>query len=160
VARRYLPEEADAQDALQEAFVLVFRSIGGFEGQSRLSTWLHRIVVNCALMKIRSRSRRPEDALDAETIDAMSAGHRASEGRAAVSAPASRAELRERIHECLARLPEDYRAILRLRDVEGLELREIATLLDIGLSTVKNRVHRGRHALREMLGPVFDEVHR
>ena len=161
VARRYLPQEADAQDALQEAFVLVFRSIDGFAGQSRLSTWLHRIVVNCALMRIRARSRRPEEPLEPSTVDVVtaSAAQRAAAGTSAVAVLAKE-EVRERVRSCLDSLPDAYRAVLRLRDVEGLELREIARLLDLGLSTVKNRIHRGRHALRVMLGPVLEEAGR
>jgi RNA polymerase sigma-70 factor, ECF subfamily len=158
VARRYLPQEADAQDTVQEAFVLVFRSIDRFAGDSRLSTWIHRIVVNCALMRIRARSRRPEESLDEPVLDAVAAGVPGSDG--GEGAGLAREEILAHVRACLDRLPDPYRAVLRLRDVEGLELREIATLLNLGLSTVKNRVHRGRHALREMLGSAFDEVSR
>src|SRR5689334_6179968 len=68
VARRYLSREADAQDALQDAFVNVVRAIGSFAGNSRLSTWLHRVVVNSALMKIRSARRQPVEAMDTAVI--------------------------------------------------------------------------------------------
>ena len=156
LARRYLPQEADAEDALQEAFVLVFRSIDRFEGQSRLATWLHRIVVNCALMRIRARSRRPDGPLDADAVDGMTAGRRAAHKGSSVSEPAARAEVVRRVRDGLERLPDEYRMVLRLRDVEGLPLREVASLLDIGVSSAKSRLHRGRQALREILGPVIE----
>lgn len=155
VARRFLPREADAEDALQDAFLSVFRAIARFEGGSRLSTWLHRVTVNAALMRIRSRSRRPETVVDEPVLQRA----RDPKGAALTTQPASeevsRAELRECVRAGLARLPEEMRAVVRLRDIEGMDLREIAHVLDIGLSTVKTRLHRGRVALRDGLSARF-----
>ena len=153
VARRFLPQEADAQDALQDALVNVVRAVHTFDCNSRLTTWLHRVVVNAALMRIRSRSRRSERCMEAGAVEVASQPR----GRAAWAWSASdllsKAELREIVREEIARLPEPHRVVLMLRDVEGLELREIASLVDAGLTTVKMRLHHGRRALRAALEP-------
>jgi RNA polymerase sigma-70 factor (ECF subfamily) len=150
VARRLLPKEADAEDALQDAFVSVYRSVGSFQGGSRLSTWLHRVTVNAALMRIRARSRRPDMTADDSGMDSARQGR--AEGWSFTAAEAlQRVEIRDGVRAGLARLPEDVRAVVRLRDIQGLDLREIGALLDIGLSTVKARLHRGRLALRTFL---------
>ncbi len=150
VVRRFFSREADAEDALQDAFLNVFRSIGGFAGQSRLSTWLHRVAVTSALMRIRARKRRPE-----VSIDELS-GEAASEITGpGLSLPAhdavAREELRDRVRSSLRRLPEENQAVLRLHDIQGLDLRETADLLGISLTTVKTRLYSGRQVLRGFL---------
>jgi RNA polymerase sigma-70 factor (ECF subfamily) len=150
VARRYLPRETDAEDALQDAFLSAHRNIASFRGGSRLGTWLHRVTVNAALMRIRSRRRRPEPDLANPSWRSLAA----REGPLWTYSPTEtvgREEIRRAILDGLASLPEDVRAVVRLRDIEGVELGEIGTLLGIGLSTVKSRLHRGRSALRDCL---------
>lgn len=153
VARRYLPGEADAEDALQDALVSVARSIGSFEGGSRLSTWLHRVVVNAALMRIRARSRRPEHAADEATLEAASGASGRSEATCSTTESASKAELRGLVREEIQRLSEAHRVVLVLRDMEGMDLDQIAAVLGVGLTTVKMRLHHGRRALRAALEP-------
>jgi RNA polymerase sigma-70 factor (ECF subfamily) len=150
VARRFLSREADAEDALQDAFLNAFRAIQKFAGDSRLSTWLHRVTVNAALMRIRTRSRRPESSVEDLHEEAMSD---ASRGGWELTAPEAlaREEVRRHVQTALGRLPEEIRAVLRLHDIEGLDLRETASLLGIGLTTVKTRLYWGRHALRGLL---------
>lgn len=154
VARRFLTDDADAQDALQDAFVSVFRSIDRFNGASRLGTWLHRIVVNASLMKIRSLKRRPEDTMGSlQTAEPLSRdGTGAAEWPSAVEAMA-RGETRARVREAVARIPDSYRSVLLLHDIEGIQIREIGTLLEISPGTVKMRLHRARHHLRKLLDP-------
>jgi RNA polymerase sigma-70 factor (ECF subfamily) len=152
VARRYLPVEQDAQDALQEAFVNVSRSIRGFAGESRLSTWLHRVVVNCALMRLRSRRRHPEVPIqDVLLEDVAHAGQASWEWTA--SEILGQRELRQKVRDAVAALPESSRTAIVLRDVEGLELAEVARLLGIAVSTVKVRLHQARRTLRALLEP-------
>jgi RNA polymerase sigma-70 factor (ECF subfamily) len=153
VIRRFLPQEADAQDALQDAFVSVTRAISGFDGASLLSTWLHRVAVNAALMRIRSRSRRAEVTADEGTLDAALDERAPASWSRTASELLSRAELRQIVREEIARLPDAYRIVLVLREVEGLELLEVASLVGIGLTTLKARLHRARQALRAALGP-------
>jgi RNA polymerase sigma-70 factor (ECF subfamily) len=157
VARRYLPEEADAQDALQDALLSAYRGIGAFAGDSRLGTWLHRVTVNAALMRIRSRSRRKDSAVDDATLEAAAARNPGARMALSASEVLSNEETRAKVRSCLSRVPEPYRAVVMLRDVEGLELKEIGRLAGIGLSAVKVRLHRGRLALRGLLAEAFPE---
>lgn len=153
VARRYLPVEADAEDAVQDAFVSVARSIGAFEGGSRLSTWLHRVVVNAALMRIRARSRRPERSADEDTLEAATGSAGRPGAPCATTEGASKAELRSLVREEIDRLSEPHRIVLVLRDLDGMDLDQVAAVLGIGLTTVKMRLHHGRRALRAALEP-------
>ena len=158
VARRLLGDGEDARDAVQEAFGSAFRSIDRFAGESRLSTWLHRIVVNAALMKLRSRRRKPEEPLDPLLPSFLADGHRRDPGGPWQPAAAlERAELRERVRRSIDRLPETYRTVLLLRDIEELDTAEVAELLGVAPGVVKTRLHRARQALRGLLDPELRE---
>jgi RNA polymerase sigma-70 factor (ECF subfamily) len=159
VARRFL-SEADAEDAVQDAFVSVSRSIGSFEGQARLSTWLHRIVVNAALMKLRTRKRAAEDSIEDLLPRFLEDGHMtdpAAEWRESAQDALERREVREWVRASIQRLPEPYRAVLLLRDVEDRDTAETASLLGISAGNVKVRLHRARQALRALLDPQMRE---
>ena len=159
VARRFLAEE-DAQDAVQDAFVSVTRSIGRFEGHARLSTWLHRIVVNAALMKIRTRRRRPEESIEELLPRFLEDGHQehpASPWRESTPDSLERQEVRDLVRDKIQQLPESYRAVLLLRDIEERDTAETAELLGITPVNVKVRLHRARQALRTLLDPHFRE---
>ncbi len=152
-ARRFLRSEEDARDTVQEAFLSAFKSIGTFSGHAKLSTWLHRIVVNAALMKVRSRRRRPEESIDGllpcfdeegEWVSGMAT-------RGAVSDLLEQRETRQIVRRCIARLPETYRTVLLLRDIEELDTQEVACLLQVTPNAVKIRLHRARQALRTLL---------
>ena len=153
-ARRFMPREADAADVLQDAFLSVFRGVRTFTGGSRLSTWLHRVTVNAALMRIRSRRRRPEVQSDPAVL-LQGESRRSGAGVLAVSEALGRGEVLDCVREALRRLPEEIRAVVRLHDVEGMDLREISNLLGVCCSTVKTRLHRGRVALRGPLEARF-----
>ncbi len=152
VATRYLRRAADAEDALQDAFVNVVRSIGGFERASSLETWLHRIVVNCSLMSLRRRRRKPEMALADSTLESCAALPRRSPPPSADLTLESE-ELADQVRAAVAGLPEAQSAVLLLRDVQSLGLKAIAELLSIGVSTVKLRLRGARHALHFALSP-------
>jgi RNA polymerase sigma-70 factor, ECF subfamily len=158
VARRLLRQEEDARDAVQDAFLLAFRGLPEFGGRCRLSTWLHRIVVNAALMKLRTRTRRPEAPLDDLLPEFLPDGHHAthfSEWSLSPSQHLLRAETRDHVRAAIDRLPEAYRTILLLRDIEELDTAEVAALLGITPNAVKIRLHRARQALRTLLDPVL-----
>lgn len=152
--RRMLRSDDDARDALQETFLAAWRALPRFEGQSKLSTWLHRIAVNSALMKLRSRRRRPEESIDELLPRFELDGH-----FAAGSLPAGRlldeelseAERRAAVHRGIDQLPEAHRTVILLRDVEGLDTEEAARLLGISADATKMRLHRARQALRTLL---------
>jgi RNA polymerase sigma-70 factor (ECF subfamily) len=158
VATRYLGEGGDAQDAVQEAFIAAYRSIGSFAGEARISTWLHRIVINCALMRIRSRNRRPERSIEALLPEFDETGHRLDPGPSWAEPPDGALERRERatlVRRCIAELPVTYRTVLMIRDIDGLDTEEAAHLLGVTENAVKIRLHRARQALRSLLDPWF-----
>jgi RNA polymerase sigma-70 factor (ECF subfamily) len=157
VARRMLRNEDDARDCVQEGFISAFRAIQRFNGDCRLSTWLHRIVVNAALMKIRTRSRRPEESIEDMLPRFLEDGHHAdptSEWGSASTLLEQR-ETRERVRAAIDQLPESYRTVLLLRDIEELDTAEAARLLGLTPNTVKIRLHRARQALAKLLEPTF-----
>jgi len=153
-ARRLLRSEDDARDAVQEAFVSAARSIGSFAGGSKLSTWLHRIVVNAALMRLRSQRRRAEEPIDDLLPRFDAEGHHLA-APAAWETPSDvlleRHETRAAVRRCIDRLPERYRTVLLLRDIEDLDIQETAAHLAVTQNTVKIRLHRARQALRTLL---------
>lgn len=153
VASRYLPRPADAEDALQDAFVSVVRSISGFQRASSLETWLHRVVVNASLMILRRRRRKPETSLDEATVEGGASSPSRRGSPLTAHDAIERAETRLAVRHAVDGLPASQRSILLLRDVDALELKSIATLLDVGVSTVKVRLHRARQALQLALGP-------
>jgi len=158
VARRIVGNEEDAKDCVQEAFLNAFRNVTNFEGRSALGTWLHRIVVNCALMKVRSRVHCPQELLDDVLPQFDATGHRV--GRlthfpSPVEELAERAEVRELVQRSIALLPDLYRVVLVLRDIEGYDTVEAAQLLDVSEAALKVRLHRARLALKKLIEPLL-----
>lgn len=158
VAKRMLGQDEDARDAVQEAFLSAFRSIGRFEQQSRLSTWLHRIVTNVALMKLRSRQRKPERSIEDLLPRFLADGHQADpalDWSDSAETAALKREDREFVRKCIQQLPENYRTVLLLRDIEELSTDETARALGLSIPVVKTRLHRARQALRTLLDQRF-----
>jgi RNA polymerase sigma-70 factor (ECF subfamily) len=153
VVRRILRDDDEARDVVQETFVAAFRALPSFAGDSRLSTWLHRIAVNAALMRLRRRSRAKEQSLEALLPRFEDDGHHAVEP-VDWSTPHDAAELGQRraiVRAAIDGLPETSRTVLLLRDVEELDTAEVAELLGITGNAVKIRVHRARQAVRTVL---------
>jgi RNA polymerase sigma-70 factor, ECF subfamily len=153
-ARRLLRTEDDSADAVQDAFLLAFRSLGDFAGQATLGTWLHRIVVNVCLTRLRARSRRREVRIDdlLPSFDAM--GHHRRPVRPwnnDALARLTQAETCVHVRACIERLPAAYRTVLILRDIEGLSTEQTAHHLGTNAGAVKTRLHRARQALRTLL---------
>lgn len=158
VARRILRNDEDARDAVQEGFLSAFRALPEFNGQSRLATWLHRIVVNAALMKLRSRSRRPECSIEDLLPRFLEDGHHAEPvGEwAPVDVLLMQRETRTRLLAALDRLPDNYRTVLLLRDIEELDTETTARMLGLTANAVKIRLHRARQALVRQLSSAGD----
>jgi len=158
VARRFVRDEADAQDVLQSAYLSAFRALAQFEGSSQLSTWLHRIVVNTALMKLRSRRRKPEDSIDQLLPGFLDDGHHV-EQFADWTAPADRLleqqETRATVRAAIDQLPDRYRVVLLLRDIEERPTQEVAEALQMTPTAVKVRLHRARQALSTLLRKIY-----
>ena len=156
LAFRLAGSEGDAQDALQEAFLQVFRKLGSFRGEARFSTWLYRVVTNAALMQRRGRSRRPAEPLD-EHLPRFDAGgaHAASPAEIAAAATVEerldRQVLAEKARAGVDRLPEAYRSAFVLRDLEDLPTAEVGAILGLEPAAVRQRVHRARLMLRGYL---------
>jgi len=158
VARRFLRSEEDVNDALQDALICVFKNAAHFRQDSRVSTWLHRIVVNACLMKLRSQRRRHEVEIEDLLPTFDESGHQTQPVRAWDDGPladAQRSETRQHVRDCIDKLPGDYRTVLLLRDIEQMDTEEVAKLLDCSSGCVKTRLHRARQALRTLLTPMF-----
>jgi len=161
VARRMMHSEEDARDAVQDAFVAAFRSIGKFDAHAQLSTWLHRIVVNASLMRLRTQRRRPEEAIEDLLPRFAEDGHQPlpnepwSENAETLL---QRAEIRSVVRAAIDELPDNYREVLLLRDIEELSTEETAQTLGVTANAVKVRLHRARQALRTLLDPYMRPV--
>ena len=152
--RRMLRRDEDAEDALQETFLAAHRHLRDFAGQSKLSTWLHRIAVNVALMRLRSQKRRPEASIEELLPRFEDDGHRVLEPAAPECSPEREldADARRRtVRRCIEALPESHRSILLLRDIEELSGEEAAAQLGISPEAAKMRLHRARQGLRTLL---------
>jgi RNA polymerase sigma-70 factor, ECF subfamily len=157
-ARRLLGNEHDANDAVQQAFISVFKSIADFNGEAKLSTWLHRIVVNAALGQMRYRRRRPELPIDDLLPRFDEEGRWASEVANNTEARENSCEIltdgretQEIVRRCIDRLPTAYRAVLVLRDIEELGTAEAAEMLAVTPNAAKIRLHRARQALKTLI---------
>lgn len=158
VARRILRNPDDAQEAVQEAFLQAFRAIDRFEGEARLSTWLHRITVNACLLRLRHAKRHPEAALDDLLPHFDETGHRAGvefdrEWPDDAADQLEQHQLGKIVRDSIERLPENFRIVVTLRDIEGLSTEETALALGIRPEAAKMRLHRARQALRTLLEP-------
>ncbi|KAA9166692.1 RNA polymerase sigma factor SigM [Amycolatopsis acidicola] len=142
VALRTLRDPEEAADALQDAFISAFRAAGNFRAESQVTTWLHRIVVNACLDRVRRKQARP-------TVPLPETGF--NEPAAPRDSMAER-ETRLVIDEALGQLPEEQRAPIVLVDVEGYSVSETAKMLGIAEGTVKSRCARGRAKLAKVLG--------
>jgi RNA polymerase sigma-70 factor (ECF subfamily) len=162
VARRFLRDEEDARDAVQEAFLAAFKAIDRFEGEARISTWLHRIVVNASLMRLRQRSRHPEESIEELLPRFLEDGHHTVHPREWVDSAhglLERDEVRTLVRRSVDALPDTYRTVLLLRDVEERDTAEVAVALGISAGAVKTRLHRARQALRALLDPELRKGH-
>jgi RNA polymerase sigma-70 factor (ECF subfamily) len=161
---RTIPAGSDPADVTQEVFVKVYRGISGFHGNASLRTWIYRIALHEALNQRRwwSRHRRQEVTIEAETGDSR-------EGQSVCikdtlvdehESPfdlAAHHEMRERVEAALREIPEAFRAVVVLRDLEGFAYEEIAEILNLNLGTVKSRLMRGRAHLKAQLAPYAEE---
>lgn len=157
-ARRLLGNEEDGREVLQEALLAAFRAIGTFEEKSRLATWLHRIVVNAALMRLRSRRCRPECSIEDLQPKFREDGHHLEPPcpwSAEAEASLLRAERRALVRAAIDDLPPAYREVVLLRDIEGLSTEATGQLLGISANAAKIRLHRARLALRTLLDRHF-----
>ena len=145
LAYRITRNEEDAEDTVQETFIRAYRKLDGFEARANFGTWLYRITTNAALMKLRkekkSRTLTQPGVEDMVIADWSDAPERF----------ATNTELGAKLNEGISMLPDELKAAVVLRDVEGLSNTEAAEILDITVSSLKSRLHRGRVMLRKHL---------
>ncbi len=154
VARRFVRNDEDAQDIVQSAYLGAFKALDQFEGNCQLSTWLHRIVVNTALMKLRSKRRKPEESIEDLLPAFQEDGHHVeqfSDWNTPADLLMERDETCATVRACIDQLPDNYRAVLLLRDIEERSTQEAADALSMTPTAVKVRLHRARQALSTLL---------
>jgi RNA polymerase sigma-70 factor, ECF subfamily len=172
MADRYLPQiyrlaygitrdSMEAQDITQDVLLAVFRRVEEFKGKSAVLTWIYRIAVNASLDRVRMRQRRREtlpleDYLPTFTSDGMHAEEIVDWSQAPLDQLLSQ-EARDKIHEAIESLPEELKAVLVMKDVEGFSLRDICDIMELSLPAVKSRLHRARLGLRGVLASYFRE---
>lgn len=157
ICRSMLRDDAAALDAVQDTFTTAWTKLGTWRGEAPFRPWLMRIATTTCLMRLRTQRRRPEEPLAAPRFD--DTGH--FERPVADWAPLADARLEElelgqRLHEAIDGLPEGYRAVLVLADLEHMPMREIGEALDLSVPAVKTRLHRARLAVREQLNDYLE----
>ena len=156
LCRRMLADPDEAADATQEVYLRVMRSVLGFRGESAFGTWLHRVTVNVCLTALRKRSKARAAGMVAGGSPFALPGDEIAlqTGGSSPDELAATADLAARSEAALDTLPEDARAVVVLRDIEGLSTKEVADLLGVTENVVKVRLHRAHTRLRRMvLGP-------
>jgi RNA polymerase sigma-70 factor (ECF subfamily) len=160
LAYRILRNETDAKEILQETFVSIWRKLDTFKGDSQFGSWVYRIATNAALMRLRSHRRHPEVSTEELPIGYLdNYGTPVPAGENWSKRPDDElqsSELRAHIQKAVDSLPDIYRTVFVIRDVEGLSTEETAEVLGISVPTVKTRLHRARIALRDAIGGYFD----
>ena len=157
LAARMCRNSEDAEEVLQDVFTTVYRKLKDFEGKSSFSSWLYRITVNASLMKLRknrqNRSILLEDALPGEdhTLLLKTPDCERSDE------VALRREVTVILEDAIEKLPDDYRPVFILRDVDGLTSKEVGNILGISIPAVKSRLHRSRLMLRRKLNQFYEE---
>ncbi len=152
LAIRFTRNQEDAEEVLQDVFSTVFRKIHGFKGQSAFSSWLYRVTVNAAFMKLRKRKQKPTISIE-DLTPALKQQYVEQEfGYVQYSDSTSVSnEVREVLQAAINRLPDQYRAVFVLRDVDGMSNQEVGEILDLSIPAVKSRLHRSRLMLRRKL---------
>lgn len=148
-----LKDRSEAEDAVQSAYLKAFAAIGGFKGASSLSTWLTRIVINEALERRRA-ARRREARLEDPTVVVMEEYREKlmrGSSQAAPDEAVTLAQIRKTLEAAIARLPEEFRLVLMLRDIDGMDVAETAEALGVPAATVKTRHLRARRRLQREL---------
>lgn len=156
VVYRFVPDHAEVQDIVQEAFIRAYRAMAGFRGDAQFYTWLYRIAVNTAKNHLAAAKRRPPTA----DVAAEDAEHHAGAGRLhdhdTPEHQLLREEIEQTVTDTVAGLPEELRQAITLREVDGMSYEEIAQLMQCPIGTVRSRIFRAREAIDARLRPLMD----
>ena len=156
VAMHIAGSREDAEDIVQDAFFRAFQHLQQFEERARFSTWLTRLDVNEAFGKLRRSQRRPTIPIEDVAVDGMSLGDRIADWRPNPEQYYDASQLRDLLQKALVSLPDHYRVVFLLRDIEGLSIADTAGTLGLSVPCVKARLLNARLKLRENLSPHFD----
>lgn len=152
LAMRFTRNEEDAEEVLQDVFVTLHRKLELFQGKSAFSSWLYRIVVNAAFMKLRKRRQTPtvhlEDLAPLTKQQVLDGDHNFENH---IDKYTQKKELQEIMNAAIDRLPDQYRAVFVLRDVNGFSNQEASEVLGLSIPAIKSRLHRSRLMLRKRL---------
>ena len=158
LALRLTRNAEDAEEVLQDVFLTVFRKIDGFQGKAKFSSWLYRITVNAAFMKLRKRKQDRTVSFEDMLPNLQ---NRAISNKTAFGASADyqaiNKEIRHFLEQAISRLPEEYRAVFVLRDIDGLSNKEVGEILGLSIPAVKSRLHRSRLMLRKKLKRFYED---
>lgn len=159
LALRLMGNETEAEDVLQETFMNAFKAIGSFEGRSGLGTWLYRITYNAAMMRLRRPNKESvsvEESMMAE--DGRLIPEQLFDWCCLPEQEFETDEVKSRLENAIQALPEKYKAVFVLRELEELSTQETADALDLTVGATKVRLHRARLWLREQLSPYFTDI--
>ena len=151
LAMRITRSQDDAEEVLQDVCITVFAKLDSFQGKSAFSSWLYRITANTALMKLRRRKKHSALELDESILGAQQSWTVQRSDTSDIEYMSIRHELRAALCNAIDGLPDDYRMIFVLRDVDGLSNQEVGDIMDLSVSAVKSRLHRSRTILRRAL---------
>lgn len=158
LALRFTRNQDDAEEVLQEVFTTLYRKLHAFERKSAFSSWLYRIVANTAFMRLRKKRQSMETSIDDLPERVRHLCHEVRDEREPQSDAVSEArELREAMLAAVNRLPEQYRMVFILKDMEGLSNQEVGRIMDLSIPAVKSRLHRSRLMLRRKLHRLYEE---
>ncbi|MEO0079456.1 MAG: sigma-70 family RNA polymerase sigma factor [candidate division WOR-3 bacterium] len=151
ITYRLLGNESDASEALQDTFLRAFRFLPKFKFKSSFYTWLYRIATNVCLTRLRKRKSPETVSLDEPVDEDGELSLEIADSKFSPEQVFQQRLLREKLQEAIEALPEEYRTVIVLRDLEGLSNEEVSKVLKLSVPAVKSRLHRGRLALRERL---------
>jgi len=155
VVSRYLRDQADIQDVVQEAFIKAYRALPKFRGDSAFYTWLYRIAINTAKNHLVSRSRRPPGSdVDAEVAEQLDVGGRL-QSRATPEELLMMKEVESAVWDAINALPDELRTAITLREIDGMSYEEIAQAMDCPVGTVRSRIFRARETIDAVIQPLL-----
>ena len=154
---RFLRNQSDVPDVVQEAFIKAYRALPNFRGESAFYTWLYRIAINTAKNHLVAQSRKsPANSIDVQDAEDYGASEWLKE-YASPEREALASELEATIHQAMGDLPSDLREAVTLREIEGLSYEDIAAVMDCPIGTVRSRIFRAREAIDIKLKPILDD---
>ena len=147
---RITRNESDAEESVQDLFSTLFRKAGSFKGDSQVSSWIYRIATNCALMKIRTRKRQSQGNVELDSYDTSHV-----ENNCDLFYLLERNELKNKLTDAINKLPQGYKEIFVMRDIDGISSESACEILELSMTALKSRLHRARLMLRKLLKETY-----